>query len=101
MLRTTVQKLFSRANAESESNKGKIVFIPRIDLAPSDINLPFVIKRRQFTLIPAFAITINKSDGQTYDNEGILLNEPVFAHGQLYVALSRARLQSNIKLRVR
>jgi ATP-dependent exoDNAse (exonuclease V) alpha subunit len=55
------------------------------------------LKRRQFP-IPAFAITMNKSQDQTFDQVGILLNEPVFSHGQLYVALSRSKTKENIKV---
>jgi ATP-dependent DNA helicase PIF1 len=72
----------------SESHRGDVVFIPRIDIAPSDSQLPFTLKRRQLPIIPAFAITINKSQGQTYDHVGISLNELVISNGQLYVALS-------------
>ena len=35
-------------------------------------------------------MTINKSQGQTFNRVGILLRESVFAHGQLYTAASRA-----------
>ena len=34
-------------------------------------------------------MTINKAQGQTISNVGFHLSEPVFSHGQLYVALSR------------
>jgi len=81
-----------RAEVLSECNRGDIVTIPRIILNPSDVNLPFTLKRRQFPIIPAFSMTINKSQGQTFEHVGILLTEPVFSHGQLYVAMSRLRV---------
>ena len=70
----------------SECNRGEQVFIPRIKFTPSDTNLPFTLKRRQFPILLAYAMTINKSQGQTFDHVGVFLDQPVFAHGQLYVA---------------
>lgn len=80
------------------TNKGDRVFIPRIDLAPSETSLPFILKRRQFPVIIAFAITICKSQGQTFDSVGIYLEEPVFSHGMLYVALSRCKNERKVKV---
>ena len=45
-------------------------------------------------------MTINKAQGQTIRNIGVYLPEPVFSHGQLYVALSRATARSNIRILV-
>ena len=34
-------------------------------------------------------MTINKSQGQTFERAGLYLAKPVFSHGQLYVGASR------------
>ncbi|KAG2653869.1 hypothetical protein PVAP13_1NG417100 [Panicum virgatum] len=75
---------------------GNLIFIPRIPLSPSeDISLPYKFKRKQFPIRLSFAMTINKAQGQTIPNIRIYLSEPVFCHGQLYVALSRGVSRSN------
>jgi ATP-dependent DNA helicase PIF1 len=45
-------------------------------------------------------MTVNKAQGQTIPNAGIYLPEPVFSHGQLYVALSRSTARKNVKILV-
>jgi ATP-dependent DNA helicase PIF1 len=45
-------------------------------------------------------MTINKSQGQTFDRLGLLLPQPVFSHGQLYVAFSRVRSLKSIKVQI-
>ncbi|XP_045498452.1 uncharacterized protein LOC123696361 [Colias croceus] len=66
---------------------GEAVFIPRIPLIPH--NFPFQFKRVQFPVSVCFAMTINKSQGQTLRVGGVDLRTSCFSHGQLYVACSR------------
>lgn len=53
---------------------------------------------KQLPVRLARAITIHKSQGKTYDRAAIDLDSGAFAHGQLYVALSRCRTLENIAL---
>lgn len=75
---------------------GEKAFIPRIILKPSSSQYPFLLKRRQFPVRLSFAMTINKAEGQSLKYVGIHLISPVFCHGQLYVALSRATSSKKI-----
>lgn len=79
------------------------MLIPRIELTPKegDVDNPFEWRRRQFPIRPAFAMTINKSQGQTLDTVGIWLQEQCFSHGQLYVAASRVGDPTKIKFAVK
>ncbi|KAF7807730.1 ATP-dependent DNA helicase PIF1-like [Senna tora] len=79
---------------------GEKVLIARMLISPSDYKLPFKFQRRQFPVVLSFAMTINKSQGQTLSNVGIYLPRPVFSHGQLYVAILRVTKQSGLKILV-
>ncbi|KAG2218417.1 hypothetical protein INT45_012936 [Circinella minor] len=77
---------------------GDEYFLPRINMCTTEDKYPFILWRRQFPVRAAFAMTINKAQGETLSTVGTYLDEPVFAHGQLYVALSRATDSANIKV---
>ena len=51
---------------------------------PSDTSLPFTFKRVQFS-----HASVNKAQGQTFQQVDLGLSTPCFSHGMLYVALSR------------
>jgi len=54
---------------------------------------------KQFPIKLAWAITIHKSQGQTFDKVFIDLSSGAFAHGQTYVALSRCKTLDGIVLK--
>lgn len=69
---------------------GLTVTIPRCKLITENCGFPFELSRIQFPVVPAWSMTINKSQGQTMSLVGLYLQSQCFSHGQLYVALSRA-----------
>jgi hypothetical protein len=76
---------------------GKEVFIPRITIH-NDSDFPFVLIRRQFPVKLAFSLTINKSQGQSFDFIGIDFSKDSFSHGQTYVGVSRSKAWDCIKV---
>ena len=77
----------------------QVTWIPCLSLEPSeDAEFHFTLRWHQFPISLAFAMTINKSQGQTVDHVGIDLRLPSFSHGQLYVGCSRTTTRQGLKL---
>ena len=67
--------------------KSKRILLPRIQLRPSNLELPFILCRQQFPIRLAYSTTIYKSQGQTFDKVGIYLQRP--SHMVICMSLSQ------------
>ncbi|XP_043192048.1 ATP-dependent DNA helicase pif1-like [Amphibalanus amphitrite] len=80
-------------------DRGNSIFVPRLPLESSaDSGLGFSFRRLQFPVSVAFGMTISRSQDQTKKRVGVCLKNPVFSHGQLYVAMSRVGSIGGIEL---
>ncbi|XP_015057654.1 uncharacterized protein LOC107003921 [Solanum pennellii] len=70
---THLGKWSVNANIISGKNIGTTVTIPRIIMSPNDSKWPFKLNRRQLPLATCYAMTINKSQGQTLQTVGLYL----------------------------
>jgi len=129
-LRVGAQVMFTRNDPEKAYFNGKLAKITRIEeasieVAMADSGLPYVLKRErwenkrykvledtkelmediigtfdQYPIKLAWAITVHKSQGLTFDKAIIDVGH-AFAPGQVYVALSRLRSMDGLTLRTR
>ena len=72
--------------------------LPRISfvISPSESGLPFAMTRRQFPLMPSYALTVHRVQGQTLTFLGLFFSGDAFCHGLLFTALSRVRSWASI-----
>ncbi|KAG2737844.1 hypothetical protein P692DRAFT_20760702 [Suillus brevipes Sb2] len=65
--------------------------IPRITFSFRPLRSSWTVNRKQFPLRLAYATTFNGCQGLTLSRTVLDLRTDVFAHGQLYTALSRVK----------
>src|SRR5689334_25200128 len=79
---------------------GETTWIHKYTLTSEKGKFPFTLYRKQFPIKVCYAMTINKSQGQTIDYVGLDLEDDVFSHGMAYVGFSRVRTWDNIRVAV-
>lgn len=79
---------------EAEITKKEYVF----DKKANEIKLVEIGKIKQYPIKLAYALSIHKSQGLTFDEVTIDLTRPCFQSGQMYVALSRVRTPEGLRI---
>ncbi|QQS34782.1 MAG: AAA family ATPase [Ignavibacteriales bacterium] len=85
----------NRYNVEKESWK-EVEFV--LNNKTKEIEEKIIAGFSQFPIQLAYAMTIHKSQGKTFDKITIDIGSGAFAHGQIYVALSRCKTLEGIIL---
>ena len=78
--------------------QGKIIAIPRITFIEPLQKEGTTLRRKQYPIKHAYALTIDKSQGQSLERVGVDLETECFAHGQLYTGVSRAKYPNAISI---
>jgi ATP-dependent DNA helicase PIF1 len=99
MLIVQIGDEFVLARIMAGSFQGQILSIPKIKLFNK--GSPWLVLsfyRYQFPFAPAYAMSVNKAQGQTLNRVGVMMKSDMFLHGQLYVALSRTSNLDNLMM---
>lgn len=91
-------EVFVRVLGARRGDPNEYAGIPRVTLYSKPEVASYRFKRKQFPLRPSFAMTVNKGQGRTLSCVGVDLRNPAFAHGQCYVAFSRATSPKGVKV---
>jgi ATP-dependent exoDNAse (exonuclease V) alpha subunit len=83
--------MVSVLDEDGRDTVGEPALIPRINFEFEPPYTNFTVFRKQLALRLAYATTFNSCQGLTLDKVAIDIRTAVFAHGQLYTALSRIR----------
>ena len=98
LIRSTCRTLECHVlNGNVGNNANNVFLIPRLTLDSGLEDSPASFCHFQFPVHLAYAMTINKAQGQTIKHVGLNLNTSVFSHGQLYMGLSHCTHPRNIK----
>ncbi|VYS60096.1 unnamed protein product [Arabidopsis thaliana] len=95
---TRVETFVLEAMIITGNNHGEKVLIPRIPSDLREVKFPIKMRRRQFPVKLAFAMTIDESQRQTLSKVGIYLPRQLLFHGQRYVAISKVKSRAGLKV---
>ena len=87
--------VLQKLDAAPDDNNS-ILILPRIPMRSGGKSFPSELCRLQFPIKVAFALTINRAQGQSAKKCGILLPKNVWTHGQICVAFSRCGNPRNV-----
>ena len=86
----SLTRRFIRAKKlNSSGNESDEIFIPRIPMHSKETDYPVPFVRVQFPVLVSYYLTISRAQGQTFKKAGMYLPKSVFAHGHMYVGMSR------------
>ena len=87
----SIGRRYLQVRIKTGSQAGRIELLTRclFHVTSEASGLPFAIVRKQFPIILAWCLSVHKAQGQSLGFVGLIFETDPFAHGQLYVALSR------------